>query len=647
MSKPVPLWWSKPPLIFRYGIAVASVAAALTAGLLLDAFLKTDPFVSLFLCAIMFVAWIGGFGPGLFAAALAILTFDYFFVSSIGSLIVEPKDMLRIVLFGLTAFFVISLVTAQKNAAESLRRARDDLQTSVEDLERLNKMLEAENAERKRAEQKISQAERDLQVTIDTIPALAGSYQRDGSPDFVNQAWRDYTGLSLADLKGRWEKVIHPDDVALVESERRAHLATGKPFQMEQRLRRADGEYRWHLLSRVPVRDENGNVVKWYAAGYDIEDRKRAEDTLRRRTAQLADAQRLSRTGSVSFRVAAGEIVWSEEAARIFGNAWDIKPSVELVLQRVHPDDVALVQQEIDRARQGGQEFDVEHRLMMPDGTIKHVHVLAHLVKDESGSDEIVGALMDITATKQAQDALSRAQAELAHVTRVTALGELAASIAHEVNQPLAAIVVDGAAGLRWLDQQPPVLDEARSSMESMISDAKRAGEVIHRIRTLSKKTNPEMTQIDVNDVIEEAAALVRHEARSHRVAMRLQLAPGLPSIRGDRIQLQQVIINLAINGVQAMAMVADRTRELLIRTHELESDRVLVAVKDVGVGIEPENLNRLFSAFYTTKPGGLGMGLSICRSIIEAHAGQLSASRNVGPGMTFQFTLPSHKQDG
>ncbi|HLQ91969.1 MAG TPA: PAS domain-containing protein [Xanthobacteraceae bacterium] len=647
MSKPVPLWWSKPPLIFRYGIAVASVAAALTAGLLLDAFLKTDPFVSLFLCAIMFVAWIGGFGPGLFAAALAILTFDYFFVSSIGSLIVEPKDMLRIVLFGLTAFFVISLVTAQKNAAESLRRARDDLQTSVEDLERLNKMLEAENAERKRAEQKIRQAERDLQVTIDTIPALAGSYQRDGSPDFVNQAWRDYTGLSLADLKGRWEKVIHPDDVALVESERRAHLATGKPFQMEQRLRRADGEYRWHLLSRVPVRDENGNVVKWYAAGYDIEDRKRAEDTLRRRTAQLADAQRLSRTGSVSFRVAAGEIVWSEEAARIFGNAWDIKPSVELVLQRVHPDDVALVQQEIDRARQGGQEFDVEHRLMMPDGTIKHVHVLAHLVKDESGSDEIVGALMDITATKQAQDALSRAQAELAHVTRVTALGELAASIAHEVNQPLAAIVVDGAAGLRWLDQQPPVLDEARSSMESMISDAKRAGEVIHRIRTLSKKTNPEMTQIDVNDVIEEAAALVRHEARSHRVAMRLQLAPGLPSIRGDRIQLQQVIINLAINGVQAMAMVADRTRELLIRTHELESDRVLVAVKDVGVGIEPENLNRLFSAFYTTKPGGLGMGLSICRSIIEAHAGQLSASRNVGPGMTFQFTLPSHKQDG
>ena len=647
MSKPVPLWWSKPPLIFRYGIAVASVAAALTAGLLLDAFLKTDPFVSLFLCAIMFVAWIGGFGPGLFAAALAILTFDYFFVSSIGSLIVEPKDMLRIVLFGLTAFFVISLVTAQKNAAESLRRARDDLQTSVEDLERLNKMLEAENAERKRAEQKIRQAERDLQVTIDTIPALAGSYQRDGSPDFVNQAWRDYTGLSLADLKGRWEKVIHPDDVALVESERRAHLATGKPFQMEQRLRRADGEYRWHLLSRVPVRDENGNVVKWYAAGYDIEDRKRAEDTLRRRTAQLADAQRLSRTGSVSFRVAAGEIVWSEEAARIFGNAWDIKPSVELVLQRVHPDDVALVQQEIDRARQGGQEFDVEHRLMMPDGTIKHVHVLAHLVKDESGSDEIVGALMDITATKQAQDALSRAQAELAHVTRVTALGELAASIAHEVNQPLAAIVVDGAAGLRWLDQQPPVLDEARSSMESMISDAKRAGEVIHRIRTLSKKTNPEMTQIDVNDVIEEAAALVRHEVRRYRVTMRLQLAPGLPSIRGDRIQLQQVIINLAINGVQAMAMVADRTRELLIRTHELESDRVLVAVKDVGVGIEPENLNRLFSAFYTTKPGGLGMGLSICRSIIEAHAGQLSASRNVGPGMTFQFTLPSHKQDG
>jgi PAS domain S-box-containing protein len=337
--------------------------------------------------------------------------------------------------------------------------------------------------------------------------------------------------------------------------------------------------------------------------------------------------------------------VWSDEAARIYGYESDTKPSVELVLQRVHPDDIAIVQREIDRARQGEQEFDFELRLMMPDGTIKYVYALAHLLKD-GGSDEIVGALMDITAAKQAQDALSKAQAELAHVTRVTSLGELAASIAHEVNQPLSAIVTNGAAGLRWLDRESPVLDEVRSSLESIIGDAKRASEVIHKIRSFSKKTNPEMTQLHINDVVDEAVSLIKREAFDHRVTMRLQLASGLPSVRGDRIQLQQVIFNLAINGVQAMAMVTDRPRVLFIRTQLLEPDQVLVAVEDGGAGIEPENLNRLFTAFYTTKLNGLGMGLSICRSIIEAHGGRVWASRNADRGMTFQFTISVCGQD-
>jgi len=623
------------------------VAAAVVAGLLLDTQLNSAPFVSLFVCAIMFATWFGGVRPGLLATALSILAFDYYFVPPTHSLLVDGEEALRLVLFAITALFVFSFVAAQKSAADSLRRTRDDLRTAVHDLERINKALQAENAERKRAEQQVRQAERELQVTFDTIPVLAGSYQHDGSPDFVNRAWRDYTGLSVKELKDRrWETVIHPDDVARVESERRAHLATGMPFQTEQRLRSADGEYRWHFFSRVPLRDEDGNVVKWYGTGYDIEDRKRAEDALRRSKAQLTHAQSLSKTGSVGFKVATGEIVWSDEAARIYGYESDTKPSVELVLQRVHPDDIAIVQREIDRARQGEQEFDFELRLMMPDGTIKYVYALAHLLKD-GGSDEIVGALMDITAAKQAQDALSKAQAELAHVTRVTSLGELAASIAHEVNQPLSAIVTNGAAGLRWLDRESPVLDEVRSSLESIIGDAKRASEVIHKIRSFSKKTNPEMTQLHINDVVDEAVSLIKREAFDHRVTMRLQLASGLPSVRGDRIQLQQVIFNLAINGVQAMTMVADRPRVLFIRTQLLEPDQVLVAVEDGGVGIEPENLNRLFSAFYTTKPNGLGMGLSICRSIIEAHGGRVWASRNSDRGMIFQFTISARGPDG
>jgi len=623
------------------------VAAAVVAGLLLDTQLNSAPFVSLFVCAIMFATWFGGVRPGLLATALSILAFDYYFVPPTHSLLVDGEEALRLVLFAITALFVFSFVAAQKSAADSLRRTRDDLRTAVHDLERINKALQAENAERKRAEQQVRQAERELQVTFDTIPVLAGSYQHDGSPDFVNRAWRDYTGLSVKELKDRrWETVIHPDDVARVESERRAHLATGMPFQTEQRLRSADGEYRWHFFSRVPLRDEDGNVVKWYGTGYDIEDRKRAEDALRRSKAQLTHAQSLSKTGSVGFKVATGEIVWSDEAARIYGYESDTKPSVELVLQRVHPDDIAIVQREIDRARQGEQEFDFELRLMMPDGTIKYVYALAHLLKD-GGSDEIVGALMDITAAKQAQDALSKAQAELAHVTRVTSLGELAASIAHEVNQPLSAIVTNGAAGLRWLDRESPVLDEVRSSLESIIGDAKRASEVIHKIRTFAKKTNPEMNQLHINDVVDEAVSLIKREAFDHRVTMRLQLASGLPSVRGDRIQLQQVIFNLAINGVQAMTMVADRPRVLFIRTQLLEPDQVLVAVEDGGVGIEPENLNRLFSAFYTTKPNGLGMGLSICRSIIEAHGGRVWASRNSDRGMIFQFTISARGPDG
>jgi PAS domain S-box-containing protein len=625
-----------------YAVAILSVSAALVAGLLLDSFLDIAPYVSLFICANMVAAWFGGVGPGLLSTVLSILAFKYFFIEPTSSFVVESKDIPRLALFAVAATFVVSLAGAQRNAAKSLRRARDDLQMAVRELERLNKELLAENAERNLAEQKIRQAERELQVTIDTIPVLVGSYRRDGSPDFVNLAWRDYTGLSLDDLNGRrWEAVTHPDDVAVVDNERLRHLATGEPFQTEQRLRRTDGEYRWHLFSRVPLRDENGNVIKWYAAGYDIEDRKRAEAGLRRSAVQLEYAQRLSRTGSVGFKVATGEIMWSEETARIYGYDADTRPSVELVLQRVHPGDVALVQQQIDRARQGEQEFDFEHRLVMPDGKVRHVHVLAHIVKGDSDNKEIFGALMDVSAAKQAREALDKAQAELAHVTRMTTLGELAASIAHEVNQPLTAIVTDGAAGLRWLGQEPRVLEEVRNSLEAMIGEAQRASRVIERIRALSKKTDPEKAPLDINNVIHDAVRFVEREVLSHRASLRLELATGLPLVPGDRVQLQQVVINLVINGVQAMESVTDRPRELLLRSQQYEADHVLVEVHDSGTGFDPGSASRLFNAFFSTKPGGMGMGLSICRSIIDAHEGRVWASNRAGQGAIFQFILP------
>jgi C4-dicarboxylate-specific signal transduction histidine kinase len=314
-----------------------------------------------------------------------------------------------------------------------------------------------------------------------------------------------------------------------------------------------------------------------------------------------------------------------------------------LVLRRIHPDDIALVQRQMHRASQNGEDLDFEHRLLMPDGSVKHVRVLTRSTVDASNAREIVGAVMDITQAKCAQEALHETQTELAHITRVTTLGQLSASIAHEVSQPLVGIVTNGDASLRWLEREVPNVDEARQAVKRIISDADRASNVIRRIRDLAKKATPEMARVDVNEVIEDAIALVRHQALSHRAVLRLDLANGLPEVLGDRIQLQQVIINLVMNGVEAMMLVSDRPRAVVIQSQPRAQDHVLVAVRDAGVGLEPGIADRLFSPFYTTKPGGMGMGLSICRSIVEAHGGRVWATSNSGPGATIQFTVPQY----
>jgi PAS domain S-box-containing protein len=255
--------------------------------------------------------------------------------------------------------------------------------------------------------------------------------------------------------------------------------------------------------------------------------------------------------------------------------------------------------------------------------------------------EAVLATSRDLTEHVLASEALREAQAELAHVTRVTTLGELAASIAHEVNQPLAAVVANAEACLRWLDRGTPDLGAARRSVEWIIDDGNRASEVIRRVRALAKKTDIEKAPLDINDVIEEVIALVQGELLGHQVSVRTEFAPALPMILGDRIQLQQVMINLVMNGIEAMQSAADRPRQLLIRSRQDETRQVLVSVTDCGIGISDDNADRLFSAFFTTKSGGMGMGLSICHSIIEAHGGRLWATANVPHGATFQFTLP------
>ena len=374
--------------------------------------------------------------------------------------------------------------------------------------------------------------------------------------------------------------------------------------------------------------------------------RQQAEDAWRRSETYLTEAQRLSRTGSFSWNIATEEQVWSEEIFRIFEYDFATKPTLDLVRRRSHPEDAAMLEQAFEQVANGAQIIDITHRLLMPGGAVKHIKVLAHPAQDKEDNVEYIGVLMDVTAAKQAEEALQELQASLAHVTRVTALGELTASIAHEVNQPLAAIVTYGDAGLRWLNREVPQLDEVRSVVERMIDCAKLAGEVIARLRALSRKTTPEMVRLDINEVVNEVLSLIRREIANHQVSVRLDLATSLPPVFGDRVQLQQVILNLLVNGVQAMALVGGRPRELLIRTTANNAGQILVEVGDSGTGIDPAHAGQLFNAFFTTKADGMGMGLSICRSIIEAHSGRIWASPNAGPGTIVQFTLPAHRAD-
>jgi PAS domain S-box-containing protein len=480
-----------------------------------------------------------------------------------------------------------------------------------------------------------------FRLTLDTIPIMVWQTRPDGFAEYMNRRVLDYTGLSLPQVSGGfWQAAVHPDDLPSLTEKWREIVTAGEPAEMEARLRRSDGEYRRFLVRAEPLRDAEGKIVKWYGVNVDIEDRKRAEEALRRSEAYLAEAQRLSLTGSFGWRIESGEIIWSEETYRIFEFDPALKPTVALVLQRTHPDDRVLVVQATERASQHGFPIDLAHRLLLPDGSVKHVKVLAHATETRAGEREYIGAITDITAAKSAEQALHRAQAELAHAARVATLGELAASIVHEVNQPITAIVNNGNASLNWLRAQSPDLEEVRTSVQSMISDGHRAGEVIRRLRLLAKKGDPQKVALKINDVIDDVLLLVDREMLSHQVAVRTKLAEDVPAVFGDRVQLQQVIINLIMNGIDAMVPVVDRPRELVIRSEHQEK-QVLVAIEDSGIGIDPTHMDRLFDAFFTTKSDGMGMGLPICRSIINAHGGQLWVAQNVAAGTTFHFSLP------
>src|ERR1700733_2824071 len=368
----------------------------------------------------------------------------------------------------------------------------------------------------------------------------------------------------------------------------------------------------------------------------------RAQEALLQSEAYLAEAQRISHIGSFGWDLASGRIYWSQETYRIFEYDPVIEPNLDLVLARIHPEDKAMVQQLVERVSNERTDFDFEHRLLMPNGAVKYVRVAARPSKCKSGSFEFMGLVSDITDRKLGEEALQKAHAELAHITRVTTLGELTASIAHEINQPLTAIVNNANACRRLLAVPAPDLDEVRQAVTDIADLGTRAGEVIARVRTFMKKTIPMKTQVDLNLVISDVLALIPEEPVTHKISVVTELRPGLPPVLGDRIQLQQVMLNLIMNGIESMTSIVNRPRVLLIRSQVQESGHVLVMVQDSGAGLDTKSVSHIFDTFYTTKPSGMGMGLAISRSIVEAHGGRLWPVADAREGAIFNFTLPA-----
>lgn len=370
-------------------------------------------------------------------------------------------------------------------------------------------------------------------------------------------------------------------------------------------------------------------------------DRARSEAALRQSEAFLARAQRLSSTGTFSWRVSSDEIVWSEEIYRILDLDPTIKPTFDFIYTRVHPDDLSIYKETIRRQRNKGQDFEHEHRLQLPDGTVKHVHLVAHAMKDEEGGLEYIAALQDVTQRRLSEAALGKVRSELTHLARVASLGALTASIAHEVNQPLAGIVTNASTCLRMLGADPPNINGALETARRTIRDGNRAADVIDRLHVLFSKKSMTLEDVDINEAAREVIALSLGELQRSAVVVHPELADSLPLVKGDRVQLQQVILNLILNAKEAMGTVTDRPRFLHVSTGQQESS-VYLEIRDNGTGFDPKDAERLFSPFYTTKSSGMGIGLSVSHSIIEKHAGRLWASENDrGPGAVFRFAVP------
>jgi len=496
--------------------------------------------------------------------------------------------------------------------------------------------------DRKKAEEVVEARELDARSLLNNLPGFLGRHSPDGTPEIVNRPFLQYFGKTVEEI-GKWRTsdLVHPEDLARTIEIFANGISGRQPWGLEFRLRRFDGTYRWFQARWIPVRDIEGRVLHWNALTTDIDDRKKAESQVEQSYLRLAEAQRLSKTGSFITDLLADDHNWSEETFRIFDFDPATKVTVQRIRQRVHPDDLPTFDAVLARGMTGA-DVDFIFRIVTERGAVKHIRGLARVMAQSGDRPLFIGALQDVTASKLAEEALNKARSELAHVARITTLNALTASIAHEINQPLASLVTNASICLRRLNADPPNVNGARETVLRTIRDANRASDVITRLRALFSKKEFTLETLDLNEVTREIIALFSDDLERKRVLLLTDFEAGLPAVKGDRVQLQQVILNLLRNASEAMSTVEDRSKELVINTAREHGDLVRLSVKDSGVGLEPQALDRLFQPFYTTKRDGMGMGLSISRSIIEAHQGRLWAEPNVGQGATFSFSIPN-----
>ena len=511
--------------------------------------------------------------------------------------------------------------------------------------------LIADIDDQKRAEQALAAKEAELKQLVDAIPTLVWSTAADGSAIFLNRRWLEYTGLSREQAIGwGWTTTIHPDDRDRLVEYWESLLATGRPGETEARMRRSDGHYRWFLFRGEPVHDASGATIRWFGSNTDIDDLKRSEEALRARERELqlnVDAIPtlvwcVSPEGEPEYINRQMSLYLYGDVRSVDRSESDVGTRLDMALGRLmHPDDLPSIQRKLSHSLRTGEPFAMRYRNRRADGAYRWVDARAEPLRDDDG--RIVkwyGVSVDIDDEVKAQESLRIVQQELSRASQLAGLAELSASIAHEVNQPLAAVVASSYACQHWLSADPPNLQRVKTITERIVRDANAAADVLTRVRALFKQARTTRAWIDVNAAVGEVSQLVMDEMTANDILLTTDLDPALPSVFADRVQIQQVLVNLIRNGIDALGSNAGLPKSLLVASRrDSQGSVVVVEVRDNGEGIaEPE---RIFEPLFTTKADGMGMGLSICRSIVETHGGSLRAQNLLPRGAAFSFTLP------